>query len=267
LLDWLAVEFQQPTDGSAAPTAWSMKRMQRQIVTSATYRQSSRARPELAEIDPRNELLAKQSRLRVDAEIVRDLALSVSGLLTSELGGPSVMPPQPDGVYAFTQDPKPWATAKDGQRYRRGMYTFFWRSLPYPMLTTFDAPNANVTCTRRLRSNTPLQSLTMANDTAFVECARRLARRILAETGGLDQQARFAFRACLGRNPSAAETRQLADLVNQQRSAFASDEAQARQLIDDATANIPGSISPADFAAWISVSRVLLNLDEFITRE
>ena len=269
LLDWLAVEFQGSGVGGQESgenvLAWSMKRMQRCLVTSATYRQSSRARPDLAEVDPRNELLARQSRLRVDAEIVRDIALSAAGQLTHVLGGKSVMPPQPEGVYAFTQDPKPWKTETDGQRYRRGMYTFFWRSLPYPMLTTFDAPTANVTCTRRIRSNTPLQSLTLANDAAFVECARSLGARILRESsGGIDQQARYAFRVCLGRDPRERELQRFVDLVNQQRSAFAADDGAAKEMIAGPVGN---DLPLADFAAWIAACRVLLNLDEFITRE
>ena len=159
LLDWLAAEFREQ--------GWSLKRLQRLIVTSATYRQSSHARPDLENVDPLNGLLARQTRLRVDAELVRDLTLSVSGLLNPKIGGPSVYPPQPDGVYAFTQRQAAWPTSTGPDRYRRSLYTFFMRSAPYPMLTTFDAPNFNQTCTRRARSNTPLQSLTMANDQAL----------------------------------------------------------------------------------------------------
>ena len=241
LLNWLARSLL----GHGGNSPWSIKRFQRNIVLSAVYRQSSTRRVELAEVDPRNDLLARQTRLRVDAEIVRDLALAVSGLLTQRLGGPSVMPPQPEGVYAFTQDPKPWKAATGGDRYRRGVYTFFWRSLPYPMLSTFDAPNANVTCTRRLRSNTPLQSLTLANDLAFFECAQQLARQIVgAASASREERAGLLFRSCLGREPTSAERVRLDSLIEQ-------------QVADVAT----------DLQGWTAVCRVLLNLDEFITRE
>ena len=134
--------------------------MHRLIVTSATYRQSSKVRQDLLAVDTNNKLVARQSRVRIEAEIVRDNALAVAGLLSGIIGGPSVYPPQPEGVFEFTQDPKPWNTETGEGRFRRGMYTFFWRSSPYPSLMVFDFPNSNVTCTRRVRSNTPLQSLT-----------------------------------------------------------------------------------------------------------
>ncbi len=170
LLDWLARDFQRD---------WSTKRLLRLIMTSSVYRQSSVLRADLQAADPRNLWLARQSRLRVEAEIVRNLALSASGLLTSTVGGPSVHPPQPDGVYAFTQHARPWPTATGSERYRRGMYTFFYRSAPHPMLSTFDVPKFNQTCTRRDRSNTPLQSLTLANDPALFELAQGIAARVL----------------------------------------------------------------------------------------
>ncbi len=250
LLDWLASEFTKPND-------FSTKRFLRLIVTSSVYRQSSRRRPELEERDPRNEWLGRQNRLRVDAEIVRDLSLGASGLLTRDIGGPSVMPPQPEGVYAFTQDPKPWKAETGGNRYRRGLYTFFWRSLPYPMLTTFDAPNANVSCTRRIRSNTPLQALTLANDIVFVECAESLARRAVGDADRL-------FRIALARSPSPDERERLLKLVDQQRQAFAREPDLARQVIPGEP---PAGVDRVELAAWTAVARVLINLDEFITRE
>src|SRR5581483_445673 len=133
-------------------------------------------------------------------------SLTASGLLTRVIGGPSVFPPQPEGVFDFTQDPKPWNAARGGDRYRRGMYTHFWRSSPYPMLLTFDAPGGNVVCTRRLRSNTPLQSLTLANDQAFFECAQALAQRVLADKSPGDlERVEIAFRLCVSRRPKPAE--------------------------------------------------------------
>ncbi|HZV08084.1 MAG TPA: PSD1 and planctomycete cytochrome C domain-containing protein [Gemmataceae bacterium] len=235
LLDWLATEFRD--------RGWSMKHMHRLIVTSATYRQSSRHRPELATIDARNRLLARQNRLRLDAEVVRDMALTASGLLNRAIGGPSVYPPQPKGVYAFTQVPRNWQASSGPNRYRRGMYTYFWRSAPHPDLTVFDAPEALSTCTRRNRSNTPLQALTLLNDQGFYEFAQALAARILREGQSDDgERIAYAFRLCLGRQPNEREHQALERLLQRQ------DEAK-----------------PLD--AWTSVARVLLNLDEFITRE
>jgi mono/diheme cytochrome c family protein len=236
LLDWLASEFVR--------TGWDVKGFQRLIVTSATYRQSSHARPDLASVDARNRLLARQSRLRLDAEVVRDVALAASGLLNPKVGGPSVYPPQPAGVYAFTQVPRTWKASTGKDRYRRGMYTYFWRSAPHPGLAVFDAPDASTACTRRNRSNTPLQALTLLNDKGFYELARGLADRILKE-GGPDDAGRIAlaFRLCLARQPKPAEAQTLARLLHEQSAGH----------------------EPHD--AWTTVSRVLLNLDEFITRE
>lgn len=260
LLDWLGRELL----GERTESPWSLKRLHRKIVTSSTYRQSSRRRSEWETIDPRNDFLGRQVRMRVDAELVRDAALSASGLLTHRIGGPSVMPPQPDGVYAFTQDPKPWKAETGFDRYRRGLYTFFWRSLPFPMLTAFDAPNANVTCTRRIRSNTPLQSLTLANDLAFVECARQLARRVLTETSpSLEERTRYAFVVALGRYPDPAEAQRFGALVAEQAAAF--DAAAIDELVGSEP--LPAQWGAKEFAAWIASCRVLLNLDEFITRE
>jgi len=243
LLDWLAVDVVE--------RGWNVKSLHRQIATSSTYRQSSEVRSDLVARDPQNRLLARQSRLRLDAEIVRDVALTASGLLTSIIGGPSVFPPQPDGVFDFTQDPKPWNAARGSDRYRRGMYTHFWRSSPFPMLLTFDAPGGNVTCTRRLRSNTPLQSLTLANDQAFFECAQALADRVLADRVLADKsqsdldRAETAFRLCVSRQPTPAECQLLSHLVRSELIASPGDQA----------------------TAWTRICRVLLNLDESITRE
>ncbi len=237
LLDWLATEF--------VARGWSMKAMHRLIVTSATYRQASTARPELAVRDPANRLLARQSRLRLEAEIVRDVALSASGLLSEKVGGPTVFPPQPEGVYRFTQVPRDWKANVGPDRYRRGLYTHFWRSAPYPALLVFDAPDSTTTCTRRNRSNTPLQALTLLNDQAFYEFAQGLAARILRD-GPADAagRLRFAFRLCLARPPAAREESRLARLLAEVRSG-----------------------TDADRDAWVTVARALLNLDEFITRE
>jgi cytochrome c553 len=243
LLDWLASEL--------VARNWSMKAMHRLIVTSATYRQASAARPELAGGDADNRLLARQSRLRVEAEVVRDAALAVSGLLSAKIGGPSVYPPQPDGVMALTRSPREWPTSKGEDRYRRGMYTYFWRSTPHPFLKVFDAPDGITTCTRRERANTPLQALTLLNDEAMVEAARALAKRILDESpqAGTGARIRHAFCLSVGREPTDYERACLAELVA------------------DCLASAAPAGGDAELSAWTAVARTLLNLDEFVTRE
>lgn len=237
LLDFLASEFLR--------SGWDTKRMRRMMVTSSTYRQASHVRTDLAERDPYNQLLARQVRQRLDAEIIRDVCLASAGLLTNVVGGPSVFPPQPEGVFVFTQTKKNWVAATGSNRYRRGMYTHFWRSAPYPQLMAFDAPTGNFTCTRRLRSNTPLQALTLANAESFVECSRAFAQRVLDEAPADDAaRIRHAFELCLSRAPSAAESAVLVSLLEQEREG-----------------------QPAEADVWTAVCRVLLNLDETITRE
>lgn len=237
LLDWLSGEFQR--------LGWSQKALIKLIMNSATYRQSSAARPELNTVDRGNYLLSRQNRLRVEAEIVRDLALAVSGKLSSKVGGPGVYPPQEEGVYAFTQRKKNWKTNSDDDRYRRGMYTFFYRSAPYPMLETFDVPKFNATCTRRDRSNTPLQSLTVSNSEAMFELATAFGERIATHAAESDaDRLVFAFRLAFARPPGEKELNVLMRYLNQSRQRF-----------------------PDNNKAWTAVARLLINLDEFITRE
>jgi hypothetical protein len=244
LLDWLATEF--------IARGWSVKALHRLIVTSATYRQSSYARPDLEPVDPLNRLLARQNRLRLDAEIVRDAALAASGLLVPTLGGPPVFPPQPAGVMSLGQVKRDWKPSTGANRHRRGLYTHFWRATPHPALAVFDAADGFSACTRRLRSNTPLQALTLLNDQQFYEFAAGLAARVEREAppGGLAAQLDFAFRCCVVRAPHPAERDRLAQLFASQLVAAtgADDTARRRE-------------------AWITVARVLLNLDETITRE
>lgn len=256
LLDWLAARFIEQ--------GWSIKHLIRTIVTSATYRQSSLRRPDAENVDPLNRLLARQSRVRVDAEIIRDLALLASGLLEERIGGPSVYPPQPDGVYAFTQRAAAWPTNSGPDRYRRGIYTFFMRSAPHPMLTTFDTPAFQTTCTRRGRSNTPLQSLALANDQSILEASRALAGRLLSEPGTDPERIDRAFARCLSRSATAAERDRLVAFVEQQRSAFGQSPADA-QALSGTNAGDPSKA--VELAAWTLVARVFFNLDEFITRE
>ncbi|MHA3775557.1 PSD1 and planctomycete cytochrome C domain-containing protein [Verrucomicrobiota bacterium sgz303538] len=262
LLDWLGREFIRQ--------GWSMKAMHRLIVTSATYRQSSNARPDATEKDPRNLLLARQERVRVDAEIIRDAALSASGLLDRTIGGPSVRPPQAEGVYAFTQTKKEWKASTGPDRFRRALYTQFYRSSPYPLFTTFDAPDFQTVCTRRVRSNTPLQALTLANDPAFFEIAQGLAVRVLREVPGVNDDARDsrlkrAFVLCFCREPSARELEILRGYYAGEAQAFSVDENAAKALLPEKS--IHSDITPAIAAAMVTTARTLLNTDAFITRE
>ncbi|HAH47996.1 MAG TPA: hypothetical protein DCM07_24710 [Planctomycetaceae bacterium] len=257
LLDWLASEFMR--------LKWDVKQLHKLIVTSATYRQASDFRSEYQEQDPRNLLLSRQNRFRMEAESIRDLFLASSGLLTRKIGGPSVYPPQPEGIYVLTQNKKSWPEEQDADRFRRGMYTFFWRSSPYPMLPTFDAPNSNTTCTRRVRSNTPLQALTLANDQSLFELIQGLALRILQEGPDYDEgRLRQAFQICLSRTPADHELEVLTRYLNEQRAWFKKSPHQAKQV---AASDLPEEIEIAEAASWTAVARVLMNLDEFITRE
>lgn len=270
LLDWLSRNFQHQ--------GWSMKRLHRLIVTSDTYRQSSRERPELAARDPRNLLLGRQQRLRLDAEIVRDAALAASGLLDLTLGGPSVFPPQPEGVYAFTQVNKSWPTETGSQRFRRTLYTFFYRSAPYPLFTTFDSPDFQAACTRRLRSDTPLQALTLANDPVFLELAQGLALRLTREikpppargngqssfAKQLNERIALATLLCFGRSPTDSEARALRDYVTASVAELANDQQSAERLTTTALRDV---LSPAEGAGLVLLARALFNADNFITRE
>jgi hypothetical protein len=259
LLDWLAVELME--------SGWSLKHLHEQIVTSATYQQSSRLTPKLRDADPANRLLARGARFRVDAEAVRDIALAASGLLNRQIGGPSVHPPAP----AFLFEPpasyghKTWDEATGAQRYRRGLYTFRFRSVPYPMLETFDAPVGNTSCVRRSRSNTPLQALTLLNEQLFVECARALAHRTLRGGGDTDAiRVTYATRCCVSRCPEPEEVATLQRLLDRTRDRIRRGELDAAAIVGDANDE---SIDQNEHAAWTLVARVLLNLDETITRE
>ena len=249
LLDWLACEFMEPTADCPADR-WSLKHLHRVIVTSAVYRQSSMARPDLRDIDPNNELLARQLRLRLDAEIIRDVCLASAGMLSPRMGGPPVNPPQPDGVMTLGQSKHPWKTSAGEEGYRRGVYTQLYRATPHPALNVFDAPDAYSPCTRRLRSNTPLQALTLLNDRQFHELARALAARVLRDEAKSDtDRLDHAFRLCVGRQPSVRETKRLLEVL----------AAEFREL--------DGDPQMKRTEAWTTIARVLLNLDETITRE
>jgi hypothetical protein len=265
LLDWLAVEFMD--------RGWSLKELHRLMVTSAVYRQASGLTPELIARDPNNRLLARGPRLRVEAEVVRDVALAASGLLTEEVGGRSVYPPVPAFMFQppVSYGPKSWHEDTGPERYRRGMYSFRFRSLPYPVLQTFDAPNGDFACVRRARSNTPLQALMTLNEPIFMECARALALRTLKEGGKTEsERMTYAFRRCLSRQPSPEEASELLGLLSKEQQRFAQPSAKPWDLAADNPAQppkLPQGATPAQAAAWTVVSRVLLNLDETITKE
>lgn len=271
LLDWLAVEFMQPSQPGVA--AWSVKHLHRLIVSSAAYRQSSRVSPVLLERDPNNRLLARGPRFRVEGEIVRDIALSVSGLINPTLGGRAVYPPAPEFLFQppASYGPKTWRVETGPDRYRRSLYTFRFRSIPYPVLQAFDAPNGDASCVRRLRSNTPLQALTSLNEPQFVEAAQALARKSVNEGGKTDdQRITFAFRQVLSRLPQPEELKALRRLLNQQRARIAEGWLNAAEMAvgkSEPVTGLPSGVTPATLAAHTAVARALLNLDETITKE
>jgi hypothetical protein len=257
LLDWLASEFMRQR--------WSQKALHRLIVTSATYRQSSKVTPQLKERDPENILLARSPRLRVEAEIVRDIALTASGLIQHRIGGPSVLPPQPAGVTDLSRGNLIWVTATGPDRYRRGMYTFWKRTSPYPGMTVFDAPTADEAAVQRIRSNTPLQALTTLNDEVFVEAAQALALRVIREAKPDDRaRLRHGFRLCLSREPDAFEDETMWKILNQEQERFRQKPDAAKALVPK---DAPVDLAAVQYAPWFSIARVLLNLDETITRE
>ncbi|MEZ6122347.1 MAG: PSD1 and planctomycete cytochrome C domain-containing protein [Planctomycetaceae bacterium] len=265
LLDWLAVELMDSN--------WDLKHLHRLITESATYRQSSRVTPDLLQRDPTNRWLTRGARFRVDAEIVRDITLAASGLLNPTIGGPSVHPPAPEFLFVppASYGPKVWPESQGADRYRRAMYTFRFRSVPYPMLEAFDAPNADVSCVRRSRSNTPLQALTSLNEPLFLEAARALGRRMASTVEQDDtQRLTLGFRRCTARFPTEREAQVLLNLFREQRQRFADGAANPQELINgnaDQSAELPENVAAADLAAWTAVARVLLNLDETITKE
>ena len=261
LLDWLATEFMR--------LGWNQKAIHKLIVTSATYRQSSNNRSELTRADPANKLLGKQSRLRLDAEILRDNALAASGLLSKKMGGPGVYPPQPQGCMNLGQSRRKWTASSGEDRYRRAVYTYRWRATPHPALNVFDTPDAFASCTRRIRSNTPLQALTLLNDPAFFEISQGFAERLIQEGGNTDEtRIEMGFRLCLARKPSAHEVSILKSFLNKQRTLYTDVDTKTLTLVAQRT---NGPVVPesdrSEQAAWTMLARVLLNLDETITRE
>ncbi|MFQ5734650.1 MAG: DUF1553 domain-containing protein [Planctomycetaceae bacterium] len=259
LLDWLAKEIIR--------RKWSRKAMIKLIVTSATYRQSSAHRRELAEIDPQNRLLARQNRFRVEAEIVRDIYLKASGLLSPKIGGPSVFPPMPPDVAALSYAGNfKWKTSTGEDRYRRGIYTFFKRTAPHPNLTTFDCPDSNTTNVKRRASNTPLMALTTLNNVVFVEASQAMAKRILTEKRLQTDEDRLkqAVRSCIARPPSEKEIAAFHNLLEDSRRWYAGHPKEAAKLVGGYQ---PKTVKPSEAAAWVATCRIIMNMDEFLTRE
>jgi hypothetical protein len=264
LLDWLAAEF--------IASGWDVKRLQKQIVMSAAYRQSSRVAPAHVARDPENRLLARGPRFRLDAEMIRDHALAVSGLLDGRMGGPSVSPYQPPGLWeaiSFGREfsAQTYVQSHGADLYRRGLYVYWKRSLPYPPLATFDAPNREVCTDCRARTNTPLQALVLLNDPAFVEAARVLAQRLMAEGGSSPiERIAFAFKLCTARAPRERELATLLRIYETQRAHFQQHPEAAARLVRVGEAPRPAGIDECELAAWTAIGNVLLNLDETITK-
>jgi hypothetical protein len=260
LLDWLAVEFIE--------SGWSIKHIHRLILNSAVYRQASKVTPKLLEVDPYNRWLARAPRIRVESEIVRDVALAASGLLNKKIGGPSVFPPLPAGVMDLAYGGFKWENATGEDRYRRGMYTFWKRTVPYPSMLAFDSPNGDFSCARRVRSNTPLQALTTLNDTVFVEAAQALGLRVW-KNGGADDRSKmtYAFRLCVSREPDQFEMQKLMELLEDQKKYFDGRTSAAVYVTAADPNRIPEDVDLHKVAPWTMVARVLLNMDETITKD
>jgi Protein of unknown function (DUF1553)/Protein of unknown function (DUF1549)/Planctomycete cytochrome C/F5/8 type C domain len=256
MLDNLALHFQEDLK-------WDMKALLKTIVMSRTYQQSSKVTVDALAKDPRNRLLSRGARFRLEAEMVRDQALSLSGLLSRKMHGPSVYPPQPEGLWqaAFNGE-RTWQTSKGEDRFRRGLYTFWRRTVPYPSMATFDAPSRETCSLRRIRTNTPLQAFVTMNDPAYVEASQALARRIMKEGGATPQErAAFALKLCLVRPPSPAQVESLLHLYLSELAHFQSDAAAAKKLATDPLGPAPEGMSEAELAAWTVVANVVLNLD------
>jgi hypothetical protein len=261
LLDWLATEL--------VAGQWSLKALHRLIATSATYRQSAAAAPALLERDPYNRLLARGPRFRLEAEMIRDAALAASGLLSPAIGGPSVFPVQPDGIWDNPYSDAKWTTSPGADRHRRGLYTFIRRTSPYPSLLTFDGTSREFCTVRRVRTNTPLQALAGLNDEASFEAARALAGRMLGDgrraeavPRGVADRAAYGFRLCTSRRPTEAEIARIVASYEEQLSAVRA-RAGVAARITGLDASNPGL---DERAAWTLVANALLNLDETLTK-
>jgi hypothetical protein len=258
LLDWLATEFVR--------TGWDVTAIQKLIVTSATDRQSSRATPEMLRRDPENRLVARGPRQRLPAEMLRDSALFVSGLLVEKIGGPSVKPYQPAGLWKeLAMQDMDYVQSKGDDLYRRSLYTFWKRTIPPPMLAAFDAANREACVVRETRTNTPLQALNLMNDVTFVEAARKLAERMIRE-GGTDPLT-YGFRVVTARRPSPDELRVLADGLAYHRDYFSTDATRAAEFLKQGESPVDASMDTSELAAYAAVASLMLNLDEASAKE
>jgi hypothetical protein len=278
LLDWLAVEFREPSPapyGSGSRTPWDVKAIIRLIVTSATYRQTSAVGPDCYARDPENRLLSRGPRFRLQAEFVRDQALALSGLLDRRIGGRSVSPYQPPGLWeelASREDSKNWTAQTYVQShgrdlYRRSMYIFWKRTSPPPAMTTFDAPDRETCALRRSRTNTPLQALVVMNDPTFVEASRKLAERVLLEGGpSTSQRIAYLWKLATAREPTVAEQQILSDLLQQMMVRYERDPEAAAALLQVGESPCHPSLAKSELAAWTIVANAVLNLDQVLTR-
>ncbi len=260
LLDWLAREYMR--------NGWDTKAFLRMVMTSAAYRQSSRVTPEKLAKDPRNRLFSRGPRFRLEAEMVRDQALALCGLLSHKMHGPSVFPPQPEGLWqAAFNGQRTWSTSAGEDKHRRGIYTFWRRTVPYPSMATFDAPSREICSVRRTRTNTPLQAFVTLNDPVYVEAAQSLARRIVSEGGASPQErAKFALKLCLSRPAAEEQVERLVGLFKSEREHYSKHPADAVALATEPLGPLPKGMDAADLAAWTTVANVLLNLDGVLTK-
>jgi mono/diheme cytochrome c family protein len=259
LLDWLAVELMD--------SDWDLKHLIKLMVMSATYRQSSVTTPEQIAADPGNRMLSRGPRFRISAEMIRDQALFVSGLLSEKKFGPPVKPPQPQlGLKAAFGSGTDWKTSPGDDRYRRGIYTTWRRSSPYPSMAQFDAPNREVCTVRRIRTNTPLQALVTMNDPVYVEAAQALARRMIEQAESTDERLEFAFKRCLTRVPTEAEYDRLSQLIDAATKNYAAAPEAAVTMATDPIGKLPEDADPVEYATWTVVANVILNLDEMLMK-
>ena len=260
LLDWLAVEFME--------SGWNVKGILKTMVMSATYRQSSKVTPELLQKDPENRLLARGARMRLPAEAIRDQALAISGLLTEKIGGPSVKPYQPPGLWQELAGGQGYEPDKGAELYRRSLYTYWRRTIAPPAMVTFDSSNREQCIVRETRTNTPLQALNLMNDVAYVEAARKFAERILAEGGSIPaERIAYGFRVALARSPKPAESTVLLTALSQFQARFRPDAKAAAALLSEGDSPHAANVDPAELAAYTGVASLILNLDETVTKE
>ena len=260
LLDWLALELRD--------NGWDQKRFLKLLVTSATYQQTARVTPELLQKDPRNLLLSRAPRRRLDAEMIRDQALALSGLLSHKLGGPSVYPPQPEGLWRVAFDgTRTYPTSTGEDRYRRGLYTVWRRTVPYPSMATFDAPSRESCTFRRLPTNTPLQAYVTLNDPVYVEAAQALGRRLVAEGGATTEaRIRFGLNLVLARPATPSQIAGLKKLFESELTHYRGAEQDAARLATEPIGPLPPGLTAGEAAAWTVVANVLLNLDGVLTK-